>query len=134
MGANIDAAAEAARLGIPEDRAATCFADGSGTRAAYAAMASATCKARSGMLAGEAWRDAIEQDAAARGLATAAAPESAAQALGAVRRVGATRRGSGTRGLGSWTAKGAAALCGRRGRCTLRAGWTTGRRGQPPRG
>ena len=67
MGANIDAAAEAARLGIPEDRAATCFADGSGTRAAYAAMASATCKARSGMLAGEAWRDAIEQDAAARG-------------------------------------------------------------------
>ena len=66
MGANIDAAAEAARLGIPENRAATCFADGSGTQAAYAAMASATCKARSGMLTDEAWRDAIEQDAAAR--------------------------------------------------------------------
>ena len=66
MGANIDAAAEAARIGISADRAATYRADGIGTQAAYASMAAATCQARSDAGITGSWKLAIDEDMASR--------------------------------------------------------------------
>ena len=47
MGANIDAVAEAARIGISADRAVTYLADEEGTAVMYDAVAAVTCCARS---------------------------------------------------------------------------------------
>ena len=66
MGANIDAAAEAARIGISADRAATYRADGIGTQAVYASMAAATCQARSDAGITGSWKLAIDEDMASR--------------------------------------------------------------------
>lgn len=66
MGANIDAAAEAARMGISADRAATYCADGIGTQAVYASMANATCSVRAGAPLSGSWKTAIEEDMAMR--------------------------------------------------------------------
>ncbi len=66
MGANIDAAAEAARIGISADRAATYCADVAGTHAVYDAMADATCMMRRERRIAGSWVDAIEADMAAR--------------------------------------------------------------------
>lgn len=46
LGANIDAAAEASRIGIAEDRASQYKADGAGSRAAYKAVARAQLETR----------------------------------------------------------------------------------------
>lgn len=74
LGANIDAVAEAASLGISEDRAATYLADGAGTAVMYDAVAEATCYARvqpspaaGGKRMGRSWKKAVEKDTAARG-------------------------------------------------------------------
>ena len=66
MGANIDAAAEAARIGISADRAATYRADGIGTQAVYASTAAATCQARSDAGITGSWKLAIDEDMASR--------------------------------------------------------------------
>lgn len=66
MGANIDATAEAARIGIGANRAATYYADDRGTQAVYAAMADATCMMRHSSKIADSWSEAIEKDAAAR--------------------------------------------------------------------
>lgn len=67
MGANIDAAAEAARIGIPAGRAATYCADDFGTQAVYESVAAATCMMRSDEALEDTWKDAIERDTASRG-------------------------------------------------------------------
>lgn len=65
LGANIDAAAEAGRLGIKADRAANYCADSQGNQIAYEAMACATAKIRScapNQRIGGEWADAVEAD------------------------------------------------------------------------
>lgn len=67
MGANIDAAAEAARIGISADRAATYCPDTTGTIAVYDAIGDAACQMRCcGSLSSD-WSDAIDEDKQARG-------------------------------------------------------------------
>lgn len=68
LGANIDAAAEAERIGIAADRAATYVSDGEGTRVMHKAQCEATIAMRVGapMKAG-AWKREVDADFAARG-------------------------------------------------------------------
>lgn len=67
MGANIDAAAEAARIGIEEGCAMTYMADGLGTEAVYRAMGDAVCQMRTDGKVGRSWSAAIKKDMASRG-------------------------------------------------------------------
>ena len=64
LGANIDAAAEASRMGIAPDRAATYIADEVGNHVMYDAVADATCKmsAQPESRIGGAWSGSIERD------------------------------------------------------------------------
>ena len=66
MGANIDAAAEAAKMGIQADRAATYVADARGVNAVYEAAADATCLFREQAAIPDSWAGAIERDCARR--------------------------------------------------------------------
>lgn len=68
LGANIDAAAEAERMGISPDFAATYVADAEGTHAMHRAKCAATVSMRAGkpMLDGS-WKLDIEEDLARRG-------------------------------------------------------------------
>lgn len=70
LGANIDAAAEAANLGIAEDRAATYVCDSQGTAVMYDSVANAACAMRSAPQAQRingSWREKIFHDKASRG-------------------------------------------------------------------
>ena len=71
LGANIDAAAEAARLGIREDRAATYLNDSVGAGVMYDAVAEATCCMRvaepTAARMGGGWRASIDADRKKRG-------------------------------------------------------------------
>ncbi len=66
MGANIDAAAEAARIGIEEDYAMTYMADDRGTEAVYMAMSDAVSQMRSEGKVGCSWSAAIKRDMSSR--------------------------------------------------------------------
>ena len=72
LGANIDAAAEAERIGIASDNAATYMADCEGTRVMHRAQCAATVAMRCGepMAAGS-WKREIEEDVASRASKTA---------------------------------------------------------------
>ena len=68
LGANIDAAAEASRIGISADFAATYMADEQGTRVMHEAQRAATMAMRRGApMAGGSWKRAVERDVASRG-------------------------------------------------------------------
>ncbi len=67
MGANIDAVAEAARIGIGADRAATYVADSAGTEAVYGAVAAASCLMREEGYVPECWAQPITADMTSRG-------------------------------------------------------------------
>ena len=68
LGANIDAAAEAARIGIASDRAATYVADGLGTGVMHAAQCAETVAMRRGSSKRDgAWKRSIEADVKSRG-------------------------------------------------------------------
>ena len=66
MGANIDAAKEAARFGIDRDHAADYHADRKGTAVIYEAMSEAVCAVRAGRPMSKEWKRRIEQDFAGR--------------------------------------------------------------------
>ncbi|MBQ9067520.1 MAG: VWA domain-containing protein [Eggerthellaceae bacterium] len=67
LGANIDAAAEAQRIGIAGDRAATYIADGAGSKVMYAAQCAETVAMRNGSsLRDGSWKRAIDKDTKAR--------------------------------------------------------------------
>ena len=66
MGANIDAAKEAARFGIDRDHAADYHADHRGTAVIYEAMSEAVCAVRAGRPMSKEWKRRIEQDFAGR--------------------------------------------------------------------
>ena len=97
LGANIDAVAEAERIGIAPEFAATYLADEMGTEVMHRANRAATVAMRAGapMPAGS-WKLEIEQDLAKRGRAwVGSAPSAVAQ----VAQVGAGRVGPGARSL-----------------------------------
>lgn len=67
LGANIDAAREAARLGIPEDRAANYHADHQGTTVIYEAMSEAVRRVRASRPMRADWKHRVEEDYQKRG-------------------------------------------------------------------
>jgi uncharacterized protein YegL len=66
LGANIDAAKEAARFGIDADRAANYHADHTGTAVIYEAVSEAVCNVRASRAMGKAWKKRVDEDYASR--------------------------------------------------------------------
>lgn len=62
LGANIDAAKEAARFGISADRAANYHADHKGTAVIYEAVNAAVCSVRASRPLANQWRASIDED------------------------------------------------------------------------
>lgn len=62
LGANIDAAREAARFGIDADRAANYHADKVGTAVIYKAVSEAVCNVRAARPMSAAWKKDIDED------------------------------------------------------------------------
>ena len=67
LGANIDAAKEAARFGIDADRAANYHADTLGTAVLYEAVSEAVCEVRASRPMSTAWKKNIDADFKKRG-------------------------------------------------------------------
>lgn len=67
LGANIDAAREAARFGISEDRAANYNADSEGTSVIYEAVSETVCNFRSSRPLTADWKASIDRDYKKRG-------------------------------------------------------------------
>ena len=67
LGANIDAAREAARFGIDADRAANYHADTQGTAVIYEAMSEAVCSVRACKPMAAGWKRKIDEDFKKRG-------------------------------------------------------------------
>ena len=67
LGANIDVAAEATRLGILQENAAPYMSDGMGTAVAYDAMANANIMARTCGKVSKNWARRVRDDVAKRG-------------------------------------------------------------------
>ena len=67
LGANIDAAKEAARFGIAEDRAANYHADHQGTAVIYEAMSEAVCNVRACRPMSTDWKRRVDEDYKKRG-------------------------------------------------------------------
>ena len=67
MGANIDAAREAARFGIGADRAVNYNADSVGTAVIYEAVSEAVCSVRASKPMSDAWRRKVDEDYKKRG-------------------------------------------------------------------
>ena len=62
LGANIDAAAEAARFGISSDCTADYHADSQGTSVVYEAVNKAVCNVRAARPASANWKDCVDED------------------------------------------------------------------------
>ncbi|MBE6931769.1 MAG: VWA domain-containing protein [Ruminococcaceae bacterium] len=67
LGANIDAAKEAARFGIQADRAANYHADHQGTGVIYEAVSEAVCNFRASRPMAASWKKRIDEDYRKRG-------------------------------------------------------------------
>lgn len=67
LGANIDAAKEAARFGIDEDRAVNYNADREGTAVIYEAVSEAVCSVRACRPMSNDWRRRVDEDYKKRG-------------------------------------------------------------------
>ena len=67
LGANIDAAKEAARFGIDADRAANYHADHKGTAVIYEAVSEAVCNVRANRSMSKEWKRSIDEDYRKRG-------------------------------------------------------------------
>ena len=67
LGANIDAAKEAARFGISTDHAANYHADRKGTGVIYEAMSEAVCNVRASRPMSKEWRRRVDEDYQKRG-------------------------------------------------------------------
>lgn len=67
LGANIDAAREAARFGIDEDRAVNYNADSVGTSVIYEAVSEAVCNVRASRPMTNDWRRRVDEDYKKRG-------------------------------------------------------------------
>lgn len=67
LGANIDAAAEAKRFGISEDRAVTYKCDAAGTALNYDVISEAVCHVRASRPLSAGWKSRIDEDVKKRG-------------------------------------------------------------------
>lgn len=67
LGANIDAAAEAKRFGISEDRAVNYNCDSSGTALNFEVLSDTVCSVRAGHAIDKKWKARIDADYKARG-------------------------------------------------------------------
>jgi len=67
LGANIDAAKEAARFGIRADRAANYHADSTGTAVVYEAVSEAVCSVPASRPMSKEWKRSIDEDYLKRG-------------------------------------------------------------------
>ena len=67
LGANIDAAKEAARFGIDEDRATNYHADHKGTAVIYEAVSEVVCNVRASRPMTAEWKHSVEEDYQKRG-------------------------------------------------------------------
>ncbi len=67
LGANIDAAAEAKRFGISEDRAVTYKCDAAGTALNYDVISEAVCNVRASRPLSAGWKSRIDEDVKKRG-------------------------------------------------------------------
>ena len=67
LGANIDAAREAARFGIDADRAANYHADSKGTEVIYKAVNETVCNFRASRPVNADWKSCIDEDYKSRG-------------------------------------------------------------------
>ena len=67
LGANIDAAKEAARFGINADRAVNYNADSVGTAVIYEAVSEAVCSVRASKPMSDGWRRKVDEDYKKRG-------------------------------------------------------------------
>ncbi len=67
LGANIDAAKEAARFGIDADCVADYHADSKGTAVIYEAMSEVVCNVRASRPMGKEWKRSIDEDYKKRG-------------------------------------------------------------------
>ena len=67
LGANIDAAKEAARFGIGSDRAVNYKCDSAGTKLNYDVICAAVADVRAGVALGDDWKRDIEADVKRRG-------------------------------------------------------------------
>ena len=67
LGANIDAAREAARFGITEECAANYHADCQGTAVIYEAVSEAVCNVRASRPMGAGWKRRVDEDYKKRG-------------------------------------------------------------------
>ena len=67
LGANIDAAKEAARFGIRADRAANYHADHQGTAVIYEAVSDAVCNVRASRPMSADWKQKVDEDYKKRG-------------------------------------------------------------------
>ena len=67
LGANIDAAKEAARFGIDADRAANYHADRQGTAVIYEAVSEAVCSVRASRPMSKEWKRNVDEDYKNRG-------------------------------------------------------------------
>lgn len=67
LGANIDAAAEAKRFGIDEDRSVRYNCDSAGTALNYEVISDAVCAVRACRPLGDTWKKRIDEDYARRG-------------------------------------------------------------------
>ena len=67
LGANIDAAAEAKRFGINEDRAVTYKCDAAGTALNYDVISEAVCHVRASRPLDAGWKSRIDEDVKKRG-------------------------------------------------------------------
>ncbi len=67
LGANIDAAAEAKRFGISEDRAVTYKCDAAGTALNYDVISEAVCHVRASRPLDAGWKSRIDEDVKKRG-------------------------------------------------------------------
>ena len=67
LGANIDAAAEGAKLGIRDDRAVTYMCDAQGTSLNFEVIGDAVCQMRSKKELPSNWRERIDEDVKNRG-------------------------------------------------------------------
>ncbi|MBE6960663.1 MAG: hypothetical protein E7448_08100 [Ruminococcaceae bacterium] len=67
LGANIDAAKEAARVGIRPERASTYHADRRGTEVIYSAVSDAICSVRRHRSIDKSWKHSVDADYKSRG-------------------------------------------------------------------
>lgn len=67
LGANIDAASEAAQFGIDSDRAVSYKSDAAGTALNYEVIGEAICRVRAEMPLTEGWKVRIDEDVKKRG-------------------------------------------------------------------